>query len=149
MTENLEQIEALKEREITMEEVTAVQLTVDQITEMRLLSLQAYYYEGKGEIADPADAIEMLNLSKNETDSKSAMLYQSLGSALSIVAQQRTVNSSLSNKVQFCQETFGLLLLMLEQISPLAGNPAEIEQAETEPEAISEPQPETELATAE
>jgi hypothetical protein len=139
MTENLEQIESVE-----VQELKTIAVDADQFIQIRLLLAQAYNYEGAATVSNSQNAIDALTKASAETDPQRAMLMQSVGSLSAVIAQQETINSNLLSQVQFCKETIAILLLMLEEISPL-----NTENAEAELEPIEEPKQETELATAE
>jgi hypothetical protein len=136
VVENLEPTEDVSALEELKLEDTAetVEVTTDQLLQIRLMLVQAYNYEGTATVASSQNAIDMLVKASTEADPQRAMLMQSIGSLSAVVAQQETIVSNLSSQVQFCKETIAVLLLALEQIAPLT---------------VEEPQPEPAQETAE
>jgi len=129
---NLEAVEGQESLEELKLEDTAetVEVTVDQLLQIRLLLAQAYNYEGSATVASSQSAIDMLTKASAETDPQRAMLMQSIGSLSAVVSQQETIVSNLNSQVQFCKETIGVLLLMLEQIAPLTLEEPQSEHSE-------------------
>jgi hypothetical protein len=134
-TETLELVEVAESQD-TLEELKledtaeTILVTTDQLLQIRLLLAQAYNYEGSATVASSQSAIDMLTQASTETDPQRAMLMQSIGSLSAVVSQQETIVSNLNSQVQFCKETMGILLLMLEQIAPLTSEEPQPEPSE-------------------